>query len=146
MSLFSPEDLTDSDRRGSAARGIPPLITASQHDVPRPTLATFSVSASDPEATSSAEAFIFLCRLAEILRETLIMAFDLTGFPHSELSKRRRRIEVSLDDWEEDFKPWTEIARRENGISFLGTESMKLQYLSLRMLVQRLALHVSGNR
>lgn len=94
--------------RVSAARGVPPLITASQHDVTKLTWESYSESAQEQEGHDVVEAFALLCTLAEILRETLVMAFSLVSIPHKELCKRRRRTEVSLDDWEDSLHSWEE--------------------------------------
>lgn len=70
------------------------------------------------------------------------MSYNLVAISHMELSKRRRRVEVSLDDWEASLNAWEETQKQNNNNYCVGVSSMKLQFLNLRMLIHRLALHV----
>ena len=98
--------------RSSFAHGIPPTIAKNQYDVPLP--------------VSENPGFVHLCTLSMILGDVLPLVYDLSI--GSEIWRRIRRVEADLDQWEEKSSP---------GIG----SSIRLGYLSIRLLVCRISLH-----
>lgn len=98
--------------RSSFAHGIPPTIAKNQYDVPLP--------------VSENPGFVHLCTLSMILGDVLPLVYDLSI--GSEIWRRIRRVEADLDQWEEKSSP------------DIGS-SIRLGYLSIRLLVCRISLH-----
>lgn len=97
--------------RSSFAHGIPPTITKNQYNVPLP--------------VSESPGFVCLCTLSTILGDVLPLVYDLSI--GSEIWRRIRRVEADLDQWEEESPDIS--------------SSIRLGYLSIRLLVCRISLH-----
>ncbi|XMA15425.1 hypothetical protein WAI453_008216 [Rhynchosporium graminicola] len=128
------------DRWGSFAHGTPSNINSSHYDVPFPTSQMLGPHGSIlPESQRSMESFIALCKLTQILGQALPLVYDLIGSSQKETSKTIRRIEADLDIWEDDLPDYLSSVDHSDSVS--GGSSLRLCYLSLKMLVCRISLH-----
>jgi hypothetical protein len=132
--------------RGSFAHGTPPYAIKNNYDVPFPNIQTLSL----PNRTSvryeqESACFVALCRITEILGDSLLLVYDLRTTPQDQNLKKLRRIETELDTWEEDvlYELIHGPEREDDSIS--GSASLHLCFFALRMLNCRIALHVSLN-
>ncbi|KAL2075594.1 hypothetical protein VTL71DRAFT_537 [Oculimacula yallundae] len=128
------------DRWGSFAHGTPSNINSKHYDVPVPTLAMLlPLQPISPECRKSLGSFIALCKLTEILGQALPMVYDLKGSSQKDTSKMIRRIEADLDIWEDSLPDYLSSSVHSDFVS--GSSSLRLCYLSLKMLVCRISLH-----
>ncbi|KAH7419296.1 hypothetical protein BKA64DRAFT_650497 [Cadophora sp. MPI-SDFR-AT-0126] len=128
------------DRWGSFAHGTPSSISSKHYDVPIPTLEMLLPQRSvSPEYRRSSESFIALCQMTEILGQALPLVYDLEGISQKDTSKIIRRIEVDLDKWEESLPDY--LSSISNRVAVSGSSSLRLCYLSLKMLICRISLH-----
>ncbi|KAG4435800.1 hypothetical protein IFR05_008721 [Cadophora sp. M221] len=129
------------DRWGSFAHGTPSNISSKHYDVPIPSvemlIPTGMVSVEHRRAS---ESFIALCHLSEILGQALPLIYDLEGQTQKDTSKIIRRIEVDLDRWEDALPDYLSSTAQSASIS--GSSSLRLCFLSLKMLICRISLHV----
>ena len=93
------------------------------------------------EYRRSSESFIAFCQMTEILGQALPLVYDLEGNSQKDTSKVVRRIEVDLDKWEDSLPDY--LSSTSNRVTVSGSSSLRLCYLSLKMLICRISLHVS---
>jgi hypothetical protein len=132
--------------RASFAHGVPPNINKTNYNVPLPTLDDLkSTGLSSTCQLRSAETFISLCSLSEVLGDILPLVYDLQMNPQKDTAKRLRKLEVDLDHWEEDLPEWLHLAdRRPLKPVVSGSSSLQLGFLAVRLLIRRIKLHVSS--
>lgn len=132
------------DFRASFAHGVPPSITRTNYDVPLPVLDDVKSTGLSPSQYQSAEVFIALSSLSEILGDVLPLIYDLQINPQKNTVKRLRKAEVDLDVWENDLPEWLHIAERKPLLPVVsGCSSLQLGFLAVKVLIQRIRLHVS---
>jgi hypothetical protein len=90
---------------------------------------------------ASAKCFFGMCTLTEILGDILPLIYDRCQKSEADLSKTLRRLETELDKWE-DSEPAVSMFV-EDGPPVSGISSLKLGFLSVRMLICRIAFRVS---
>lgn len=90
----------------------------------------------------AANSFIHLCTLTEILGEVLPLVYDLNPNP-KETWKQIRRLETDLDEWEDRLPNYLRRNNNEN-TRVSGSSSLQLSYLAVRLLLNRISLHVSN--
>ncbi|KAF9892150.1 hypothetical protein FE257_002556 [Aspergillus nanangensis] len=145
-SVFRPviefQLLTDTFR-SSFAHGIPPTVARSQYDVPVPVLSDIFPTTDQVEhRMKAAESFIHLCTLTVILGEVLPLLYNLDT-DQKDIWKKIRRMETDLDDWEDRLPEYLQPAFGDHP-SVTGSSSLRLGYLSVRLLLNRIALHAAG--
>ena len=129
--------------RGSFAHGTPSNISSKHYDVPIPSVEMLIPSGSvSVEHRRSSESFIALCHLSEILGQALPLIYDLEGQTQKDTSKFIRRIEADLDKWEDALPDY--LSSTSPNASISGSSSLRLCFLSLKMLICRISLHVSA--
>ena len=89
-----------------------------------------------------AECFIALCRLTDLLGKMLPLAYGLQAKSFKDIRKIVRAVEIDLDQWEVDLPVYLQQGSTYNE-HVSGSSSLHLGFLSLKMLVCRISLHVS---
>lgn len=86
--------------------------------------------------------FVSLCKLTKILAGVLPLLYDVHIRSWKDIRRVIRTIETELEDWQEgvafNIQQMTDSAQH-----LKGSSNLHLSYLSLRMLICRLSLHVS---
>ncbi|KAF2147071.1 uncharacterized protein K452DRAFT_217511 [Aplosporella prunicola CBS 121167] len=132
------------DQWSSFANGIPASILRKQYDVPLPTAPILLTPGKEShDRKQAAECFISLCELSQILGDIMPLVYDLSE-PRNDAWKEIRRLERDLDVWEEDLPEYLRADGQEIGTSVSGAKSLRLGYLSIRMLLCRLSLRVAS--
>lgn len=90
----------------------------------------------------AANSFIHLCTLTEILGEVLPLVYDLNLDP-KETWKQIHRLEIALHEWEDRLPNYLRRDNDENP-RVSGSSSLQLSYLAVRLLLNRISLHVSN--
>ncbi|KAL3474945.1 hypothetical protein BJX99DRAFT_247867 [Aspergillus californicus] len=130
------------DHWSSFAHGTPPMIRKGQYDVPTPICNELIVNTNRPEIDGLAYiCFSRLCSLTLILGDILPLAYNLT-IDQQEIWKQIRHLEFELDRWDDHLPA---EARAQNGDErrVPGCSSLRLGYLTVRLLLKRIALHVA---
>ncbi|THC88508.1 hypothetical protein EYZ11_012042 [Aspergillus tanneri] len=130
------------DRWSSFSHGIPPIIAKGQYDVPVPLPRDILPDANQSEKHArGADCFIHLCTLTNILGEVLPLTYHL-DVDQKLIWKQIRRLELDLCEWEDSLpahlRPGSGDQTRTSGSS-----SLRLGYLSVRLLLHRISLHVA---
>ncbi|KAF2962740.1 hypothetical protein GQX73_g10831 [Xylaria multiplex] len=129
------------DKWFSVTHGTPQQLRASQHDVP--SLKLLAV-ADDERATNDLtmySTFEALARLSEVLETYLDHVFNLNQERGNSNGKLRVLLEKKLAQWE-DHLP-SELRRsilRGTNMSIPGSANLRLSYLYIRLLTQRLGV------
>lgn len=129
------------DRWSSLAHGVPAHIRGNEYDVPLPTLEGLLTEGNqETSRIRPAECFILLCELTEVLGDILPLLYDRRcSRPITETNKLLRQLETNLDKWEESLPQWA--ASKSNVEKVSGLSSLKLGFLSVKMLLCRIAFH-----
>ncbi|KAI9650760.1 hypothetical protein NHQ30_000785 [Ciborinia camelliae] len=128
------------DRWSSFAHGVPAHIRKHEYDVSLPTLDGLLTEGEHiASRVSSAECFILLCALTEVLGDILPLLYDRRSRPVTETNKLLRRLETNLDEWEESLPLWA--ANPSDATQVSGSSSLRLGFLSAKMLLCRIAFH-----
>ncbi|KAF7919679.1 uncharacterized protein EAE97_011597 [Botrytis byssoidea] len=128
------------DRWSSFAHGVPAHIRRNEYDVPLPTLKGLLTDGNhEILRIRPAECFILLCELTEILGDILPLLYDRRCRPITETNKLLRQLEINLDEWEESLPQWG--TNKSNAEQVSGLSSLKLGFLSVKMLLCRIAFH-----
>jgi hypothetical protein len=135
---------TNRRDRSSLARGIPPLIVSSQYDVSVPTADALCGAADQNKArkVAAAECFVWLCKFTTITQQVLRIAFDLRSSTTDAVTKTLRQRQVELDTWEDAFVQWKTECSSQMEIRVPGASNLWLCFLTIKMLLCRIALHV----
>jgi hypothetical protein len=130
--------------RSSLARGIPPLIVSSQYDVPVPTVDALCGAADQNSVrkVTATECFVWLCKFTTITQKVLRIAFDLRSSTTDAVTKALRQCQVELDTWEDAFTQWKTECNSHTEIRVPGASNLWLCFLTIKMLLCRIALHV----
>ena len=124
--------LFDQICRSSLAHGTPANIQPQNYDVPLP--------AKEPLQSPT---FIYLCSLSQILGDVLPFVYTLRP-NYDDIWKNIRRIECKLDEWEDSLPGFFKTTGQHgNGSIVNGSSSLWFCFLSLRLLLCRLAFRVS---
>lgn len=134
--------------RASLSHGTPKHINRAEWDVPLPDFDSLSISAiaNRSEVTDDrlegARSFIALCRLTEILGEVLPLIYALHVRKEISCLKALRRVEASLDEWEDSLPEWLDLNRSEFQRNASGALNLQLSFLAVKMCICRIALQV----
>lgn len=89
-----------------------------------------------------AQSFIGLCRLTKILGELLSTIYCLRNEPLEHVLRNLRRIETSIDDWQESLPPWLNPEHGNFERYQPGSLNLRLSFLAVKMCICRVALQV----
>lgn len=128
--------------RSSFAHGVPAHIREYDHDVPIPSLEEL-ITPGNPKTANinAAKCFVKLCTLTVVLAEILPLLYDRRSRPRTEISRTLHSLEIQLESWEESLPEWMKIQNDSNTVT--GSSSLKLGFLSTKMLLRRIAFHAS---
>ncbi|KAL2851961.1 fungal-specific transcription factor domain-containing protein [Aspergillus pseudoustus] len=130
------------DYWSSFAHGTPPMIRKDQYDVPVPAVSDLEAGLRHPTKSTAFVCFSSLCRLTLILGDILPLAYNLT-IDQQDIWKQIRRLEFDLDAWD-DCLPDEARPLDGDGRRIPGCSSLRLGYLSVRLLLKRVALHAAA--
>lgn len=131
------------DRWCGLAYGTPPLIRATQHDVPMPTAEDISGPDAPPDRRFAASCFIAFTTLTDVLSHCLEHVYhlgkDKTGPRSSALSPLD--LETLLVGWEDTLSDsLRRLVIRGTHLTGPGAANLRLAYLSVKLLIRRLQL------
>ncbi|KAI9930443.1 hypothetical protein ASPWEDRAFT_109223 [Aspergillus wentii DTO 134E9] len=136
------------DRWSSFSHGIPPSITSKQYDVRVPVLGDLVTKDSQSEKRiQTSECFIHLCTLSVILGDVLPLVYDLK-IDQQDIWRQISCLESNLDEWESSLPIYLQGTNAGYPTTVSGSSSLRVGYLSVRLLLCRIALHaasISGN-
>lgn len=125
------------DQWGSYAHGTPPNISSNRHDVPMIQPDDYVMFQHHLGANHLSPSFTYLSMLTKILSELLNILHDLNTV-WADSPKVLRKVECSLDDWEEMVCRHYDINPARTPPT--GQCSLWFSYLAVKLLVQRLYL------
>lgn len=131
------------DSWSSFAHGVPPNIQKRYNDVPVPTLQSLlpvNVSAAQKDAATT---FFQLCLLTRTLGETLDLVYSLETNSVA-FWRVLRRLECALDDWEHELPDHLRLSSSSAQCRVNGSSNLWFCFLSLKLLLCRLAFRVSS--
>ena len=130
--------------RASLSHGTPPNIHRANYDVPLPSLDQLTGPESSETRKKVASSFHYLCSLTQVLGEILPLVYALRPNLDS-MEKDIRRLECRLDEWEDGLPHYLRRSLQENDMrkNVNGSSSLWFCFLSLKLLVCRVALRVS---
>jgi hypothetical protein len=135
------------DRWFNFAQGTPPYISKGHYDVPIPTV---ELLAGDRAGTNkhsrAAEVYIQLCRLTEIVGDVLPLIYHIRSGNDSIAAEQTSRSEIELNRWIEGKPGWMNLNNFHNRSPVPGLANLQLSYLSVRMLLRRIAWHEISQR
>lgn len=141
------------DYWSSIGHGIPPTINSRYYDVPVPTPEILAPPGSSEAFQRATTSFMYFCELTKILGDLIpfVYALDLNT---NEVWPQLRAIETALDAWAASLPPYLHASASE-GLHPLqpspfspplptnGSSNLWFSYLSLKLLVSRLALKLT---
>lgn len=132
------------DSWSSFAHGVPPNSSQKRYnDVPVPTLQSLlpeNVSAAQKDAAMT---FLQLCLLTRTLGETLDLVYSLETDSVA-FWRVLRRLECALDDWEDKLPDHLRLSSSAVQSRVNGSSNLWFCFLSLKLLLCRLAFRVSS--
>lgn len=135
------------DRWYNFAQGTPPYISKGHYDVPIPTLALLTKpNATSPKHLRAAEVYIHLCRLTEIVGDVLPLIYHVRSGNDGIAAEQTSRSEIELNRWVESRPSWLSLTDFHNRPQVPGLANLQLSYLSVRMLLRRIAWHEISQR
>ncbi|EXJ82597.1 hypothetical protein A1O3_06410 [Capronia epimyces CBS 606.96] len=133
----------------SLAHGTPPHIHPGHFDVAVPDLSSLLIGGvthdNDAGRTSGprimgAQSFRALCQLTEILGDILPHVYDTKSRKPDAQLRSLKRIEASVDDWEENLPPSLNPKTPDFQRDLPGALSLHLSFLAVKMCTCRVSL------
>ena len=135
------------DRWFNFAQGTPPYISKGHYDVPIPTVDLLTQGRTGSmKHTRAAEVYIRLCRLTEIVGDVLPLIYHIRSGNDSIAAEQTSRSEIELNRWVESRPGWLNLNDFHNRPPVPGLVNLQLSYLSVRMLLRRIAWHEISQR
>ena len=135
------------DRWFNFAQGTPPYISKGHYDVPLPTVESLTQGrGGSVKHARAAEVFIHLCRLTEIVGDVLPLIYHIRSGNDSIAAEQTSRSEIELNRWMESRPSWLNLNDFHNRPPVPGLVNLQLSYLSVRMLLRRIAWHEISQR
>ncbi|KAH8901631.1 1-aminocyclopropane-1-carboxylate [Thozetella sp. PMI_491] len=137
------------DYWASLCHGTPSHIHRDQWDVDLPELRMILDDVPGGEASvldsriRGAHVFIALCRLTKILGEVLPVIYSVREEPLEHTLKILRRVEASVDDWQDALPSWLNPAGDEFERDQPGSLNLRLSFLALKICLYRVALQAT---
>ncbi|KAM0556921.1 hypothetical protein ACHAPJ_005597 [Fusarium lateritium] len=126
------------DRWLSLSHGTPPLISPTLNDVPRPLIENLCEESSPPDKVLKAFVYIALVGLTEVLDLHLRHVHQ---FSNTEETRDTTHLELALNNWVEALgDDIRRIVVRGTNLRIPGAASLRLAYLTVRLLLQRIEL------
>ncbi|KAF2269075.1 C6 transcription factor-like protein [Lojkania enalia] len=125
-----------NDYWSSISYGAPPHVAKGFYDVPIPTLDTLVSAKSTIDQKQASTCFIHLCALTELLGDILPLVFNVRNDP-DQLERSVKRLRGVMNDKESKLPEWLPLPYRQ------GSSNLWLCFLSIRLLLCRLALRVA---
>ncbi|KAF4978434.1 hypothetical protein FZEAL_5181 [Fusarium zealandicum] len=125
------------DKWTSLSHGTPPQISKTQHDVPRPTVKNL-YEGSSLENILKASVYVALVGLTEVLDLSLKHIYH---FNNKDEVRETTHLELALNSWVESLSD--DIRRviiRGTNLGIPGAANLRLAYLTVRLLLQRIEL------
>lgn len=127
------------DSWSSIGHGIPPNVNSRYCDVPMVTPEMFNISSMSESLITTTATFTQLCKLTVILSDTLPYVYFLAP-ALEEMWRQLRRTECALDDWVSDLPQGLRYSPSSESLGVNGGSNLWFAYLSIKLLVCRLAL------
>ncbi|GLA55141.1 hypothetical protein AnigIFM63604_001630 [Aspergillus niger] len=125
------------DRWCSLAYGTPLQVHRAQYDVPFPTMEYLCSSSARPSQEAAASIFIAFTTLTEVLGQYLEYIYHVS----SPVRKTITSLSHLLTNWEGSLDINTRhIIHRGTDLSTPGAANLRLAYLSVKLLLRRIAL------
>ena len=135
------------DRWFNFAQGTPPYISKGHYDVPLPTVEFLTAARpGSVKHARAAEVFIHLCRLTEIVGDVLPLIYHIRSGNDSIAAEQTSRSEIELNRWMESRPSWLNLNDFHHRPQVPGLPNLQLSYLSVRMLLRRIAWHEISQR
>ncbi|KIX99519.1 uncharacterized protein Z520_05095 [Fonsecaea multimorphosa CBS 102226] len=135
------------DRWFNFAQGTPPYISKGHYDVPLPTVELLTQGrGGSVKHVRAAEVYIHLCRLTEIVGDVLPLIYHIRSGNDSLAAEQTSRSEIELNRWMESRPSWLNLNDFNNRPPVPGLVNLQLSYLSVRMLLRRIAWHEISQR
>jgi hypothetical protein len=126
------------DHWSSLGHGIPPSINPDYYDVPSVTLDMLGPLMTSETSRESAMTFIHMCKLTQILGDLLPHIYALR-VDFGTLWKSLEKTGCNLDDWLTALPTWLCQLSPLIDTSVNGSSSLWFSYLSVKLLLSRLA-------
>ncbi|EXJ86304.1 hypothetical protein A1O3_03255 [Capronia epimyces CBS 606.96] len=128
------------DRWLNFAQGTPPYVSKDHYNVPIPTVELLLTPsrADSLRDVRAAEVYIQLCRLTELIGDVLPLIYS---FRAKDSTEQISQLEIALDQWMEGQPSWLDLGDFYERPSVPGLVNLQLSYLSVRMLLRRMAWH-----
>jgi len=135
------------DRWFNFAQGTPPYISKGHYDVPLPSLESLTAGRTNSmNHVRAAEVYIHLCRLTEIIGDVLPLIYHIRSGNDSVAAEQTSRSEIELNRWIGARPSWLNLNEFHSRPSVPGLANLQLSYLSVRMLLRRIAWHEISQR
>lgn len=135
------------DRWFNFAQGTPPYISKNHYDVPLPTLELLTAGRSNSvKHVRAAELFVHLCKLTEIVGDVLPLIYHIRSGNDTIAAEQTSRSEIELNRWIESRPSWLNLSDFANRPAVPGLVNLQLSFLSVRMLLRRIAWHEISQR
>ncbi|OCT45768.1 putative C6 transcription factor [Cladophialophora carrionii] len=135
------------DRWFNFAQGTPPYISKGHYDVPLPTVELLTQGrGGSVKHARAADVYIHLCRLTEIVGDVLPLIYHIRSGNDSIAAEQTSRSEIELNRWMESRPSWLNLNDFHNRPPVPGLVNLQLSYLSVRMLLRRIAWHEISQR
>ncbi|KAI6775815.1 hypothetical protein HG530_002573 [Fusarium avenaceum] len=122
----------------SLSHGTPPLISASSNDVPQPLAENLCEEISPQEKVLKATVYVALLGLTEVLDLHLRHVHQ---FSNPDETKDTTHLELAMNNWVESLNDQIRrIIIRGTNLTILGAANLRLSYLTVRLLLQRIEL------
>lgn len=130
------------DYWSSIGHGIPPTINPRYFDVPIPTSEMLSTRSSSECESKANTTFIELCKLSQVLGDILPIVYSLSR-DSNEVWRTLRKIECALDDWAIALPEYLRFDSFSAMCNVNGASNLWFSYLSVKVLICRLAFKAS---
>ncbi|KAG4278839.1 hypothetical protein FPRO04_06160 [Fusarium proliferatum] len=126
------------DKWLSLSHGTPPLISPTLNDVPQPLVQDICGEGSSSEQALNASVYIALVGLTEVLDLHLRHVHQ---FSLSDETTDTTHLELALNNWIETLSDGIRrVVIRGNNLKIPGAANLRLSYLTVRLLLQRIEL------
>ncbi|PYH69156.1 uncharacterized protein BO88DRAFT_443804 [Aspergillus vadensis CBS 113365] len=131
------------DRWCSLAYGTPLQVHRAQYDVPFPTMDYLLPSLETSSHEAAASIFIAFTTLTEVLGQYLEYIYHVS----SPVRKTMTSLSHLLTNWEDSLDTQTRhIIRRGTNLTTPGAANLRLAYLSVKLLLRRIALDLDDEQ
>lgn len=135
------------DRWFNFAQGTPPYISKNHYDVHLPSLELLTAGRGNSvKHVRAAEVYIHLCKLTEIVGDVLPLIYHIRSGNDTIAAEQTSRSEIELNRWIESRPSWLNLSDFTSRPAIPGLVNLQLSFLSVRMLLRRIAWHEISQR